>query len=403
MFELNLAILGLLLSIIFSSSEIALISANELQIDVWIKQKYRFSNLAKRILKNKSLYLIVALIGTNLSNILCSSFATVYLLNQNIISSKFVFIPIAITILIIGEILPKTIIREYSNMMLLALSPFIRLFYFIFYPIVIIMNKFNLADKKLYLNKITDIREKKREEYQNLYEQVDDKNSIDEDEKEIISNIFEYSKSNVLDVMTPRTNISSISFDQTLDEVAHAFIDSGHSKLPVYKKNIDNIIGIVYLYDLYAKPTNLKDIVKDALFVPFSKSVSELMSQFKSESHSIAIVLDEHGGTAGLITIEDVFEELFGEFEDEFDFEENSSKVIEDGSILTDAKMEYVLFNQKYGKIIPDGDYETIGGYIIKKLGRIPNKNEHLFLPIGQIIIRKASARKIDQVQIYLN
>ena len=401
MFELNLAIIGLILSIVFSSSEIVLITANKLQIDVWIKQKYRFSSLAKLILKNKSIYLIVTLIGTNLSNILCSSFATVYLLNKNFISSELIFIPIAITVLLLGEILPKTIIREYANIMLVILSPFMRISYFIFYPAVKILNKFNLANKKEYLNKISE-QENKREEFQNVYEQINDEASIDEDEKEIIANIFEYAKSTVADVMTPRTEISGISFSQNLDEALHAFIDSGHSKLPVYNKNLDDIIGIVYLYDLFAKPEKLEDIVKTALFVPFSKSVSDLMNQFKKENHSIAIVLDEHGGTAGLITIEDVFEELFGDFEDEFDFEENSSKLLDDGSIIADAKMEYEIFNEKYGNIIHDGDYETLGGYIINTIGRIPNKNEHLFLPIGHVIIRKASSRNIDQIQIYL-
>ena len=143
--------------------------------------------------------------------------------------------------------------------------------------------------------------------------------------------------------MTPRINIASISRDSTLDEASHAFIDSGHSKLPIYKDNIDNIIGVIYLYDLFTKPSSLTSIIKDVLYVPFSKSITDLMEQFKKENHSLAIVLDEHGGTAGLITIEDVFEELFGEFEDEFDFEENDSKKLEDGSILVNAKMEYEL------------------------------------------------------------
>ena len=202
--------------------------------------------------------------------------------------------------------------------------------------------------------------------------------------------------------MTPRIEISAISNDLNLDEIAHAFIDCGHSKLPVYKKNVDNIIGIIYLYDLYTKPSNLSEVIKDVLYVPFSKPVSDLMTQFKNENHSIAIVLDEHGGTSGLITIEDVFEELFGEFEDEFDYEESDSNKAEDGSILVNAKMEYEIFNEKYGKIIPKGDYETIGGYVIKKIGRIPHKNEHIFLPIGHVIIRNSSARRIEQIQIYL-
>ena len=403
MLELNLAIIGLISSIIFSSSEIALISANKLQIDVWIKQRYRLGRLTKNILDNKSKYLIVSLIGTNLSNILCSSFFTVYLVKNSMISSNIAFIPIAIIILLLGEILPKTIIREYSNIMILILSPIIQLFYFIFYPLVIVLNKFNWTNTKSYLKQLSKQKEIKREEFQHLYEQVEDLNSMDQDEKEIISNIFEYSKSNASDVMTPRTNISSISVNSTLDETAHSFIDSGHSKLPIYKESIDNIIGVVYIYDLFSKPSNLEAIIKDVLYVPFSKSISDLMEQFKEENHSIAIVLDEHGGTAGLITIEDVFEELFGEFEDEFDFEENDSKKLEDGSILVNAKMECELFNDVYGEIFPEGDYETIGGYITKQINRIPHKNEHLFLPAGHIIIRDASSRKIEKIQIYFS
>ena len=197
MLELNLAIIGLILSILFSSSEIALISANKLQIDVWIKQKYKLSNLTKHILENKTKYLIVSLIGTNLANILCSSFATVYLINNSEISTNLIFIPIAIIILLIGEILPKTIIREYANIMLLVLSPFFKISYYFFYPLVIILNKFNWSNKKLYIKDFSKAKERKRLEFQHLYEKVDDSNSIEKEEQEIISNIFEYSRANL--------------------------------------------------------------------------------------------------------------------------------------------------------------------------------------------------------------
>ena len=221
--------------------------------------------------------------------------------------------------------------------------------------------------------------------------------------KKIISNIFNYSSKTVDEVMTPRIDISAISKNMSLDEVAHTFIDSGHSKLPVYDESIDNIVGMIYLYDLYTKPSNINDIIKEVIFTPFSKLVMDLMTDLKNKNHSIAIVLDEHGGTAGLITLEDIFEELFGEFEDEFDYEELNIKTLKDGSIILNAKTECDTFNEKYNKLIPNGDYETIGGYIINKIGRIPNKNEHLFLDIGQVIIKKASSRRIEQLQIYLN
>ena len=129
-------------------------------------------------------------------------------------------------------------------------------------------------------------------------------------------------------------NISAISSTDNLDTAAHLFIDSGHSKLPVYDKTLDNITGIIYIYDLYSKPNGIQDITKEVMFVPFSKLISNLLTDFKKNNQSIAVVLDEHGGTAGLITAEDVFEELFGDFEDEFDMDVADGEQLEDGSIL---------------------------------------------------------------------
>ena len=401
MIELNLAIIGLILSIIFSSSEIALVTSNKLQINVWIKQKYKLSRLAKKILDQKSIFLIVCLIGTNLSNILASSFATAYLIDKEIISTQFIFIPIAAIILLFGEILPKTIIKEYSNIMLLILSPFLWLSYFILYPLVKLLDAFNLSKSKLFIRSKTDILNARRKEIENVFDQNDETDTMEPNEKEIITNIFEYSKITVHEAMTPRTEISAISHQSTLDEAAHLFIDSGHSKLPVYENNIDNIIGIIYIYDLYSKPEKLDDIIKEVMFIPFSKLVSNLLQEFKDNNQSIAVVLDEHGGTAGLISSEDVFEELFGDFEDEFDYDEMDITKKEDASYLINAKVECEVFNSKFGNLIKEGDYETIGGYIINEIGRIPNNNEHLFLPIGHVVIKKASSRRIEQIQIF--
>ena len=407
MLELNLGIIGLIFSVLFSASEIALISATKLQIDVWVKQRYRLGRLAKFIIDNKSKFLTVSLIGTNLSNILSSSFFTIYLINITNINNIYfpeglLFIPIALTILLFGEILPKTIIREYSNIALLLLSPMMYIFYLFFYPFVILFNKINFINKKHYLSK-EELLAEKREEFEQIFEDIDKDIEIEEDQKEIISNIFDYREQTAGKVMTPLDSISAISIESNLDDLAHKLIDSGHSKLPVYKDNLNNIKGIIYLYDLYSNPENLEDIVKDVLFIPHTELIPDLMKTFKEKSQSMAIVLDAQGKTSGIITIEDIFEELFGDFEDEFDYENLQSWQNKDGSIITNAKISIKEFNKKYNNLIPMGDYETIGGYIIQQLGRIPNKNEHLFLQIGQILIRKASSKRIEQVQIFIN
>ena len=401
MLDLNLALLGLILSIVYSSSEIALLSANALQLDVWEKQQIHLASWASSILDWKPEYLSVILIGTTLSNILATSFATVYLLHTDLLPHQLIVVPIAAIILLFGEILPKTITRKYANYGLLMLSPFLKLSYYLFFPIVLPLRKMGWMSVSELFSDSDEELEEKRDDIQHAYEQVDDPEAIESDQKEMISNVFDFRESSVYEAMTPRTEISAISNTDSLEKVLHTFIDSGHSKLPVYEKDLDNIIGVVYLYELFHTPENLQEVIKPILFVPYSKPVMDLMGEFQTAHHALAIVLDEHGGTAGLITAEDVFEELFGDFEDEFDEDEVKSEMLEDGSIIVNARIDWEDFNTKFGNMIPQGEYETLGGYIISQLGRIPNQGEHLFLPIGQVVVKKGSSRQIHQVKIY--
>ena len=401
MLDLNLALMGLILSIIYSSSEIALLSANALQLDVWEKQEKYLARLTSSILDRKPEYLSVILIGTNLSNILATSFATVYLLRSNLLPHQLIIIPIAIVILLFGEILPKSIMQRYANFGLIILSPILKFSYFLFFPIIFLLRKTGWMNVTERFSKTAEELEEKRDDIQHAYEQVDDPEAMEDDQKEMISNVFDFRESKVNEVMTPRTDISAISSTESLEKVLHTFIDSGHSKLPVFEKDLDNIIGVVYLYDLFHSPENIQEVIKPVLFIPYTKPVIDLLGEFQSAHHAMAVVLDEHGGSAGLITAEDVFEELFGDFEDEFDVDTKKSEKQADGSIVVDARMDWEDFNDEYGNMIPKGDYETVGGYIISQLGRIPNKGEHLFMPIGQTVVIKASARQIHRVQIY--
>ena len=401
MLDLNLALLGLILSIIYSSAEIALLSANTLQLDVWEKQEKYLARLASSILDRKPEYLSVILIGTNLSNILATSFATVYLLRSNLLPHQLIIIPIAIVILLFGEILPKSIMQRYANLGLIILSPILKSSYFLFFPIIFLLRQTRWMNVTERFSKTAEELEEKRDDIQHAYEQVDDPEAMEDDQKEMISNVFDFRESKVNEVMTPRTDISAISSTESLEKVLHTFIDSGHSKLPVFEKDLDNIIGVVYLYDLFHSPENIQEVIKPVLFIPYTKPIIDLLGEFQSAHHAMAVVLDEHGGSAGIITAEDVFEELFGDFEDEFDVDTKKSEKQADGSIVVDARMDWEDFNDEYGNMIPKGDYETVGGYIISQLGRIPNKGEHLFIPIGQTVVIKASARQIHQVQIY--
>ena len=403
MFDLYLvlSIFGLFFSIIFSSSELALLSANPLQINVWNQQKkINLLHWTEKILDNKEEFLIIILIGTNISNILATSFATIYLINLNQIDPTLIFLPIAIVILFIGEIFPKTFIRTYANYGIVGLTPFLMFFKIAFYPLVVPLKVLGIMNVS---KSITDEKELKikRTDLQNIYENVDDFETMEKEQQEMISNVFEISECTVYDAMTPRIEISAVELNDSLEKALHVLIDSGHSKIPVYKDDLDTIVGIIYLYDLFKSPEKLEDVIKPITFIPYSKPLMSLMSEFQKNKNAIAIVLDEHGGTAGLITIEDVFEELLGDFEDEFDVTNIEYQQLEDGSIIADAKVDWKDFNDKFGKIIPEGDYETIGGFIINEIGRIPNQGENLFSDIGQIVIIKASSRRIDKIQLY--
>ena len=393
-------LLGILLSIFFSSSEIALLSANKLQINVWNKQNKRLAKLANSIIENKEYYLFCILIGNNLANILTTSFLTIFLLRQKQIPENFIFIVIALIILLFAEIIPKSTIRKFSNISLLIFSPILYLFGIVLSPLYSIYNIILGKQNSIFTDKEIDYL---RDDIQHIYEHVDRSVEIEDEQKEMLSNVFVLGENTATEVMTPRIELSAVSTEDSLEKILHTFLDSGHSKLPIYNKNIDNIVGIIYLYDLFKNPNDIEEVIKPVNQIPFSKNVSDIMHIFQSSNSNVAIVIDEHGGTEGIITAEDIFEELFGEFEDEFDHSEVKAKSNPDGSISTNAKIECNEFNKLFNNLIPNGNYETLAGYIISHIGRIPNQGESLFLPIGQVVIKKSSSRKIEEIQIFPN
>ena len=397
MFDLFFSLLGVIFSILFSSLEIALISSNPFQIDVWSKQGGRLSLLSQKIIKEKEVFLFLILLGTNVSNIVATTFATLYFLMAGW-SNISIIIFISIIILIFGEILPKTFIKNHANIGLVILSPLLIIMYWIFYPIVKLIIKLKWLE--IYKN-ISE--EERRQDLQSTFEQVEENESMEKEQQEMISNVFDFSKTSVYKAMTPKNEISCISIDDSLEKAMHIFIESSHSKLPVYKNNIDNIIGMIYLYDLFKGPENLDDIVREILFISYDKPILDIIPDFQKANHSLGIIIDQNGKTSGLITSEDIFEEIFGEFEDEFDDAPSISKTNSDGSILVSANMKWVEFNNNNNNLIPEGNYETIAGYIISELGRIPHVGEHLFMKIGQVVIKKASSRYIEKVLIFPN
>ena len=397
-FLLLYSLIGIFLSVLFSAAEISLIKSNPIQINVWKKQKRFVANYTSKLIEKKDETLILILIGINFSNVLASSFLTILFIKQGIISEALIIPTISILILIFAEVLPKTISKEYSNTSLLFLTPVIYFFKFLFYPLIVILSSFdfNIGSNE---NK-NEEQEEEREDLEHVYKEASETDIVEKDQKEMISNIFDFGEDTIEQIMTPKSDIASVSLDDDLEKILHFFIDSGHSKLCVYDMKPDNIIGMISLYDLFDSPSNIKQIIKEVLYISSNTKVIDVVRQLQSSSHSIGIILDKNKKPKGIVTAEDIFEKVFGDFEDEYDIKDEVIHTKKDGSYIINTSISISKFNERFGNII-QSEYESLAGYIINEIGRIPKNREVFFLNIGQVKIIKASLRKIEIIQLF--
>lgn len=400
MLELSLAIAGVILSAFFSGSEMAFISANPLQIEVWSKQNRRWAKWAFRLIQNPDRFLITVLVGTTLSNIIATTFATAYLINQGW-APWLVLLFITIIILLFGEVLPKTISGEQPNRFMRLTAPLNTLWKFILTPATIPLQwmgrKLAPESTQAPKHRATPLD---REDLKILYATQTDRTVLQQEEKELIQQVFDL-REPIYKTMTPRTEIAAVPEDADIATVLHEFIESGFSKLPVYREDLDEIIGVVYHYDMFKAPTDLISIIQPVPMVPSSNTTMAVLKELQRLEHGIAIVLDEYGGTAGLVTLEDLYEELFGDFEDEFDAKGADITAMADGALLIEGKSRVEDVNRESTLNIDEGSYETIAGFLTAKIGRIPHTGERLYLPFGLVVIKKASRRRIESVLIY--
>ncbi|MCF7805644.1 MAG: hemolysin family protein [Candidatus Marinimicrobia bacterium] len=400
MLEIVLAVIGLILSAFFSGAEIAYVSANPMQVEVWKRQDLPGAREASKLLNEPSSFLNITLIGTNIANIMATSFATIVLIEY--FNEITVIALTALVILTFGEILPKTIFRERANVLTLKITPLLRGLRYPLYPFLVIAGWYSRL-----LTKWTSAEEKisdafSKDDLRLLFTRVGSEDVIDKHEKRFITKLFSFGNQTARDAMTPRTDISAIDKNRTIQEAKEVFLESGHSKLPVYEDTIDKIVGVIFLYDMFEEHETIQEVIKDATFVPESKNIGEMLREFQENKNSIGIVIDEYGGTAGLITVEDIVEELFGEFEDEFDFDEMTVKKIDNGFVIS-GRAEIDYLNETLHLDLPDGEYETISGYLEDRLGRIPSSGEEIALGAQKFIITKATQKKIEQVKLILD
>jgi putative hemolysin len=412
-FEVIILLSFIILSAFFSSAETALFSLSKLQLKKIQKEEednWRIKSISK-LLDDPQRTLISILIGNMFVNIVASSLATYLAIKLignvgiGIASGIMIFI-----ILIFGEIVPKSLavanaeniskrVARPIEIISIGLSPLIK-----FFKAIIIIH-FYLFGKK-------SIREKKEITEEDLITLIDagkDEGVIEEEENEMIRNIFEFSDTMVKEVMIPRVDMAFISSDTTLGSILKLIKKMGHSRIPVYEETIDNIIGILYAKDLLGiyqqwytskEKFDLKEIIREAYFVPENKKIDELLDIFQKDRIQIAIAIDEYGGTAGLITMEDVVEEVVGEIIDEYDKEIKLFEIVGDNTVITDAIISIEKINEILNIEIPENGFETLGGFIYDLLGRVPEKDEKIKYQNCQIIIEQVIKNRIKRVKI---
>ena len=403
--EIILASVGLLLSAYFSGSEIAFISANPIQLQIWQSKGVRGSTLSIKFLENREKHLTAILVGNTIANILTTSFATVIFLQYNIFSSWQIIILISLTILIFGEIIPKTLIREKPNGAIIFYSLTLRILEIILLPITYLIQKIINIFSKLFKSEqsVFDIA-LTREEFNKNVQHGHISGVINKMEKEYINNVIDFSDKTAGEIDTPRTDIVALQESDPINKAKKLFIESGFSKILIYREDIDDIIGFVVLQDLLNLPNSLKDAVREINIYPETQSIYEMLKDFQRENISIALIVNEYGGTSGIITMEDLVEEIFGDFEDEYDTSNFLGvKKMTNGNLLMNGRTEIDDLIKEYNIQLPDGDYETIGGYIIDRIQRFPIKDEKINLGKYEFTINKATDKNIGLVTISEN
>ncbi len=423
MYEWLLIVVVIMLSAFFSGSEIGFVSANRLKLEIKSRKKTLSGKYVGRFVRDPEMFLSTTLVGNNIINVLYATLMSIFLLGPIMTFYAFAFegaVPSELTILVIqtiiaslvimffGEIIPKGIFRIHSDFLISLLAVPLQVCNWIFRPFIYISNV-----SAQYLIKLIQPGAEpaeqvfRRQDIEMLLKEIgdDSETDIDRDDSVILSNVLELSTKRVRETMIPRTEIVSVEKNASLDDVLQTFVSSGYSKLPVYEDNIDNIIGVVFAYDLFKQPTKLSEIIRDVKMVPASQKSKRLLSDFQRNNISLAVVLDEYGGTAGLVTIEDLLEEVVGDIQDEYDTEESIMKQIAPKTYILSGDVEIDELNEKYPEInMPENstDYETVAGYIINELGRIPTVNEEVFIENYKIIISKATQSRIETVKLII-
>jgi putative hemolysin len=408
---IGMFILALVCSAFFSGSEVALFSITRAKVRTLINEGMPGAQALSTLKQNPDRFLITILIGNNIVNILCASIATavaIGIFGEGGFAVSIATVVVVILLLIFGEITPKMYASRHSTSIALSVSPTIYLLSRVFSPVIWL---FNTIAGKITGGPIFSQHLITEEEIKEWIDVGQEEGTIKKDEQEMLHSVFEFGDTRVREAMTPRIDVVMAEDTLSPEDALAIFKKTGFSRLPVYHENIDTIRGILNIKDVFAAVMDgrnllpLVDICSEPVYVPETKKIDDLLRELKARKNHLAIVLDEYGAFVGIITVEDIVEELVGDILDEFDTEEPELIRVAEGVYSVDARMWVSDLNKELALDLPECEtYETIAGLIIDRLGYIPRIGESCELDGGvRLIVIQMKGKRITRIKLLIS
>lgn len=394
------------MSAVFSSSETAITSVSKIKVRQLDQKDNKNAHLLKKLHDNMQTTISTILIGNNIVNIAASSIATILFTNifhQN--GALISTVVMTVFVLIFGEVLPKTIAQYKNKSVALKFSRFIYFLTLVFKPIVKVLNLLTRLIIKLFVGEDEDSSTLTEEELKTLVEVSEEEGVLKNQETEIMINALELKETLAVDIMTPRTSMASVDIEDAESDLKEIIKNITYSRIPVYEDNIDDIIGVLHIKELAHKiieddrDFKVRDILKPAFYAYEYIPVVDLFKQMRTKNISISIIIDEYGGTSGIVTMEDILEELVGEIDDEYDNEKEVTK-LSDNEYLVDPEMRIDEVNERFDLDIQSDKFDSIGGFIIELLDRMPKSKDEVEFENLKFVVVNVDKRKITQLMI---
>ena len=401
--SLIIILICVMLSAYFSATETSFTSLNRIRMKNMAEKGDKRAELVLKLLENFDKLLSTILVGNNIVNIGLSSLATVLFIKLlgGDSGATVSTIVTTIVVLIFGEVSPKSIAKESPETIAKFSAPFLHILMIMLTPVTFLFSQWKKLLSRIFKSSenhgITD------EELMTIVEEATQEGDINDQEGDLIQNAIGFMEMEAAEIFTPRVNVIGIPLDATKSEIAKTFSDTGFSRLPVYDDDIDHIVGYIHSSELFHNPKRWQDHVRTMPFVPETMQAQKLMQTFLQQKKSLGVVVDEFGGTSGLVSLEDIVEEIFGDIEDEHDSAKYVAKKTDDGDYLLSARLEIDKINDMFDLDLPESDeYMTLGGLILHEYQSFPKLNEVIKINNFEFKIIKSTSRKIELVKLHI-